>query len=141
LVFPSLHKVYSEQETEELAVEFSTMINPGDLIILNGNLGAGKTYFIKSVLKTLNISGASSPTFALVNEYIDDRKYYHFDFYRIEMIKELYDIGFDEYMNDEEAVKFIEWGNLFPSVLPHKRIEIEISLQSDFSRDFYFKRL
>jgi tRNA threonylcarbamoyladenosine biosynthesis protein TsaE len=136
-----LHKVYSEEETEKLAVEFSTLIIPGDLIILNGNLGTGKTFFIKSVLKALNINSASSPTFALVNEYIDDIMYYHFDFYRIEMIKELYDIGFDEYMNDEEAVKFIEWGNLFPSVLPHKRIEIEISLQSDFSRDFYFKRL
>ena len=68
-------------------------------------------------------------------------KFYHFDFYRIEKIKELYDIGFDEYMNDEEAVKFIEWGNLYPLVLPHKRTEIEITLQDDFSRDFYFNRL
>jgi len=141
LVFPCLHKVYSEQETEKLAIEFSTTIISGDLIILNGNLGTGKTFFIKNVLKALNISGTSSPTFALVNEYIDDIKYYHFDFYRIEKMKELYDIGFEEYMNDEEAVKFIEWGNLFPSVLPHRRIEIEITLQADLSRDFNFKRL
>ena len=141
MVFPCLHKVYSEQETEKLAIEFSTTIISGDLIILNGNLGTGKTFFIKNVLKALNISGTSSPTFALVNEYIDDIKYYHFDFYRIEKMKELYDIGFEEYMNDEEAVKFIEWGNLFPSILPHRRIEIEITLQADLSRDFNFKRL
>ena len=141
MVFPCLHKVYSEEETEKLAIEFSTSIISGDLIILNGNLGTGKTFFIKNVLKALDISGTSSPTFALVNEYVDDIKYYHFDFYRIEKMKELYDIGFEEYMNDEEAVKFIEWGNLFPSVLPHRRIEIEITLQADLSRDFSFKRL
>jgi tRNA threonylcarbamoyladenosine biosynthesis protein TsaE len=141
LVFPSLHKVNSEKDTERLAGEFSTILNPGQLIILNGNLGTGKTFFIKSVLKSFNITGVSSPTFALVNEYLTETKYYHFDFYRIEKIKELYDIGFDEYMNDDEAIKFIEWGNLFPSVLPHKRIEIEIKLQDDFSRDIYFTRL
>ena len=141
MVFPSLHKVYSEQETEKLAVEFFPLLNPGQVIILNGNLGTGKTYFIKSALKSFNINDASSPTFALVNEYIGDMKFYHFDFYRIEVIKELYDIGFDEYMHDEEAIKFIEWGNLFPSILPHRRIEIEITLQDDFTRDFYFNSL
>jgi tRNA threonylcarbamoyladenosine biosynthesis protein TsaE len=133
--------VYLEQETEKLAAEFSFLVNPGDLIVLNGNLGTGKTFFIKSLLKSFNINGVSSPTFALVNEYIGEMKFYHFDFYRIEMIKELYDIGFDEYMNDEEAVKFIEWGNLFPFVLPHKRTEIEITLKDDLSRNFYFNRL
>ena len=141
MVFPFIYKVYSEQETEKLAAEFSSLLNPGDLIILNGNLGTGKTFFIKSLLKSFNISGVSSPTFALVNEYIGDMKFYHFDFYRIGIIKELYDIGFDEYMKDEEAIKFIEWGNLFPLILPHKRIEIEIILQDDFSRDFYFTGL
>ncbi len=138
MVFPSKHKVYNEQDTKKLAVEFSTLMKPGQAIILIGNLGTGKTYFIKSVLKSFNINGASSPTFALINEYIGDMKFYHFDFYRIERVKELYDIGFDEYMNDKEAIKFIEWGNLFPSVLPHKRIEIEITLKDDISRDFHF---
>jgi tRNA threonylcarbamoyladenosine biosynthesis protein TsaE len=141
LVFPFFHKVYSELETEKLAAEFSYLINPGDVIILDGNLGTGKTLFIKSVLKSLSISDVSSPTFALVNEYIGDKKYYHFDFYRIEKISELYDIGFDEYMKEEEAIKFIEWGNLFPLILPHKRTEVKIILQDDFSRDFYFDRL
>ncbi|MDR3610558.1 MAG: tRNA (adenosine(37)-N6)-threonylcarbamoyltransferase complex ATPase subunit type 1 TsaE [Ignavibacteriaceae bacterium] len=133
--------MYSEKDTENLASEFSSFINPGDLVILNGNLGSGKTFFIKEVLKSFNITGVSSPTFALVNEYYGNVNIYHFDFYRIEKINELYDIGFDEYMKDEETIKFIEWGNLFPSILPNKRIEIEIVLQNDLSRDFYFSKL
>ena len=141
MVFPSLYKVISEQDTENIANEFSLLIKPGEVIVLNGNLGSGKTFFIKSVLKSFNIVGVSSPTFSIVNEYTGNIKYYHLDFYRIEMVKELYDIGFDEYMNDEEAIKFIEWGNLFPAILPHKRIEIEIRLNDDFSRDFYFSRV
>lgn len=141
MVFPCIHKVYSEKDTENLASEFSSFINPGDLVILNGNLGSGKTFFIKEVLKSFNITGVSSPTFALVNEYYGNVNIYHFDFYRIEKINELYDIGFDEYMKDEETIKFIEWGNLFPSILPNKRIEIEIVLQNDLSRDFYFSKL
>ena len=141
MVFPSKYKANSEDDTEKLAVEFSYLLKPGQVIILNGNLGTGKTFFIKSVLKAFNISGVSSPTFSLVNEYTGKMKFYHFDFYRIEIVKELYDIGFDEYLNDDESVKFIEWGNLFPMVLPHKRTEIEIKLLDDFSREFYFTRL
>ena len=141
MVFPSLHKVYSEKDTEKLASEFTKILKPGDLIVLNGNLGSGKTFFIKCVLKSYKINGVSSPTFALVNEYLSDMKFYHFDFFRIEDIKELYDIGFDEYMIDDEAVKFIEWGNLYPSILPHKRIEIDIKMQNESDREFYFTSL
>ena len=141
MVFPSIHKVFSEDDTEKLALEFSYLLKPGQVIILNGNLGTGKTFFIRSVLKAFNVNGVSSPTFSLVNEYTGKMKFYHFDFYRIEIVKELYDIGVDEYMNDDESIKFVEWGNLFPMVLPHKRIEIEIKLQDDIGREFYFTRL
>jgi len=78
MVFPSLHKVFSEEDTEKLALEFSSTLKPGEVIILNGNLGTGKTFFIKSVLKSFNINYASSPTFALVNEYSGYKKIYHF---------------------------------------------------------------
>ncbi len=138
MVFPSVHKVVTEDETEELAVEFSKTISPADVIILNGNLGSGKTFFIKKLLRVFNVDGVSSPTFALVNEYYGDQKFYHFDFYRIEQVREIYDIGFDEYMKDDEAVKFIEWGELYPAVLPKKRTEIQITLDSDFNREFSF---
>ncbi|MCK7524620.1 MAG: tRNA (adenosine(37)-N6)-threonylcarbamoyltransferase complex ATPase subunit type 1 TsaE [Ignavibacteriales bacterium] len=58
---------------------------------------------------------------------MDDKTFYHFDFYRINKESELHDIGIEDYFNDEESIIFIEWGNLFPDVLPQKRIEINIS--------------
>ena len=138
MVFPSVHKVYTEQETGILASQFSSTIKSAEVIVLNGNLGSGKTFFIKQVLRSLNVDGVSSPTFALVNEYYGKLKIYHFDFYRIEEVREIYDIGFDEYMKDDDAIKFIEWGELFPEVLPRKRTEIQITLDKDFNREFSF---
>ena len=126
--------MYSEKDTNELAEEFSLNLKTGDVIVLNGELGAGKTFFIKRTSEVLGINNVNSPTFALVNEYTGKFKIYHFDFYRINEIKELYDIGFDDYLNDDEAVVFIEWGNLFPEILPKKRIEIVINVLEDFSR-------
>jgi tRNA threonylcarbamoyladenosine biosynthesis protein TsaE len=138
--FPCTYKVHSEEETVNIAQQFSSTLSPGEVIILNGNLGSGKTFFIKNVLQYFNITEVNSPTFSLVNEYSSNRKFYHFDFYRIENVNELYDIGFDEYMADEEAVKFIEWGNLFRSILPHRRTEIEIILNHDMSRKISFNK-
>lgn len=130
--------MFSEEETANLAAEFALTIKPAEVIVLNGNLGSGKTFFIKKLLRSFKVDGVSSPTFALVNEYYGDLKFYHFDFYRIEQVREIYDIGFDEYMKDEEAVKFIEWGELFPEVLPRRRTEIQITIDKDFNRQFSF---
>jgi tRNA threonylcarbamoyladenosine biosynthesis protein TsaE len=133
-------KVFSEEETASLALNFSNELMPGDVIILNGNLGAGKTFFIRQALKNLGIDNVSSPTFAIVNEYKGKFKIYHFDFYRLTGSAELFDIGFNDYLNDDEAVTFIEWGNLIPGVLPRKRLEISITLDSDFSREFIIEK-
>lgn len=137
--FPVISKVNSESETISLAEEFISGLKGGEKIVLNGELGAGKTFFIKNAANFLGIKNVSSPTFALVNEYSGKFKIYHFDFYRINKINELYDIGFDDYLNDDEAVVFIEWGNLFPEILPNKRIEIEIKILDDFSREIIIK--
>ena len=136
--YPSVIKSGNEMETAAIAENFIKSVIPGDVIILNGNLGAGKTFFIKSALRTLGINNVNSPTFAIVNEYSDDYKFYHFDFYRINGINELFDIGFNDYLNDSEAVIFIEWGSLIPEILPHKRIEINIEIEGDFSREIKF---
>ncbi len=138
--YPFQRKVFSEEETAELAFEFTKELNAGDVIVLNGNLGAGKTFFIKKAALSFGIENVSSPTFALVNEYKGSKKLYHFDFYRINKIGELYDIGINDYLADNESILFIEWGNLFPDVLPHKRIEINIILNEDFSRTFNFTK-
>ncbi len=132
--------VNSEEETVKLALNFAEDLKFGDVVVLNGNLGAGKTFFVKNVVKKFGIENVSSPTFAIVNEYNNNFKFYHFDFYRINNAAELFDIGFYDYLNDLEAIKFIEWGNLIPEVIPKRRIEIEIKIKSDFSREFNFNK-
>ena len=131
--------VKSEKETVKLASEFADGINPGDVIVLNGQLGAGKTFFIKQALLKLGVNTVSSPSFAIINEYKGKIKYYHADFFRLKNIEELYDIGWQDYLNEDEAVVFIEWGNLLPAALPKKRLEIDIYLNEDFSRELNFK--
>ncbi len=138
--FPEKRILNTEEETTKLAVEFAETIKQGDIIILNGNLGTGKTFFVKQAAKYFKISNVSSPTFSLVNEYEGDLKIYHFDFYRINKAAELYDIGINDYFNDSSAVVFIEWGELIPEILPANRIEIRIKLNKDFSREFIFER-
>lgn len=136
--FPHSRKSVSENETSIIAKEFAASLKNGMIIILNGELGAGKTFFIKQVLKQFNVTNANSPTFAIVNEYAGDKTFYHFDFYRINTESELLNIGIEDYFSDEESIIFIEWGNLFPDILPQKRIEINISYLTDNEREFNF---
>lgn len=138
--YPFSLKIFSEAETKNIALEFSKDLKKGDLVVLNGDLGTGKTFFVKAIGKIFGINNVSSPTFALVNEYSGKFKIYHLDFYRIEKSEEIYDIGFNDYINDNEAIMFIEWGELFPEILPHKRFEIKIILNEDFSRSFIINR-
>ena len=139
MFFPYARKSVSESETSIIAEEFAASLKNGMIIILNGELGAGKTFFIKQVLKQFNVTNANSPTFAIVNEYAGDKTFYHFDFYRINTESELLNIGIEDYFSDEESVIFIEWGNLFPDILPQKRIEININYLTADEREFEFK--
>ena len=138
MTFPYSRKSKSEVDTVLIADDFSSKLKNGMIIILNGDLGAGKTFFIKHVLQKFGITNTNSPTFAIVNEYVADKVFYHFDFYRINKESELHDIGIEDYFNDEQSIIFIEWGNLFPHVLPKKRIEINISYINDNEREFNF---
>lgn len=137
--FPVKREINSEEETTSVAIEFAKVIKPGDVICLNGNLGAGKTFFIKQVVKQYGIVNASSPTFAIVNEYAGTRNVYHFDFYRINKVAELYDIGFNDYINDTDSIVFIEWAELFTQVLPSKTIEVKLILNEDSTREIEIK--
>ena len=132
-------KSNSEGDTKKIAEEFAKYISDGMIVTLIGNLGAGKTFFIKRVLEQFNINNANSPTFAIVNEYYGKKKFYHFDFYRINSQAELIDIGIEDYFNDEESVTFIEWADMFPNVIPSKRIEVKINMMENDSRLFEFK--
>ena len=133
-------EVHSEEETCRLADEFASHLSEGDIIVLNGNLGAGKTFFIREACRCLKVNNVNSPTFALINEYKGKNRIYHFDFYRINKIEELYDIGFEDYFDDENAIIFIEWGNLFPEILPSRRIDINIKTGKENHRTFEFRK-
>lgn len=124
----------SEEDTFRIAKEFAGNILPGEIICLTGNLGTGKTQFVKGFCSRFGIDRADSPTFAIVNEYSGKIKINHFDFYRINRIEELFDIGFEEYLTDD-AVTIIEWAELFEEILPKNRINIFINFVSEKIRE------
>ena len=136
--FPFSFISKSKEDTIAIANEFADLVENGMIIILDGELGSGKTFFIRQVLQKFNVTNANSPTFAIVNEYAGDKIFYHFDFYRIIKETELLDIGIKDYFYNEGSVIFIEWGNLFPNILPRKRIEINISYNENDLRVFNF---
>jgi tRNA threonylcarbamoyladenosine biosynthesis protein TsaE len=136
--FPFMRISRSETDTILIAGEFAKLLKKGMIIILNGDLGAGKTFFTKHVLQKFGITYTNSPTFAIVNQYYGDETVYHFDFYRINKESELHDIGIEDYFKDEQSIIFIEWGNLFQQVLPKNRVEINISFINENEREFSF---
>ncbi len=125
-------KVFAEWLAESL--------RNGDFVALVGNLGAGKTALVKAVCLNYGIVEVNSPSFAIVNEYYGERLIYHLDFYRIKNAEELVNIGYYEYVNSAEAIKFVEWADMFPNVLPPKRIEIKIEYIKETKRKIFVKR-
>jgi tRNA threonylcarbamoyladenosine biosynthesis protein TsaE len=138
--YPSTIKTSTEAETAMLASEFIISCKNGDRVVLNGDLGAGKTFFIKAALTSIGITNVNSPSFAIVNEYHNKYHICHFDFYRLKNSAELFDIGWQDYVNEDDSILFIEWGNRLPSVLPAERIEISISILNGTEREFRFEK-
>ena len=125
----------SENETNKVAVWLSSKIKNGDAILLNGEIGAGKTFFIKSLLNIFDVKNVSSPTFAIVNEYNGKYKFIHIDFYRIKKADELFEIGYFEYLNNlNDIILLIEWADLFSQYLPDRCIQINIDILNDDRR-------
>lgn len=118
--------VDNEKKTIELGKKLGSLLNKGDIICINGDLGTGKTHFTKGIAKGLLIDDyITSPTFNIVNEYTGRLKLYHFDVYRVNDPDEIYAIGFDEYIFSD-AVSIIEWSNYIDELLPKERISIKI---------------
>jgi tRNA threonylcarbamoyladenosine biosynthesis protein TsaE len=138
--YPSKINSGSVDESASFAAEFMLSCKKGDRIVLNGDLGAGKTFFIKAALSSIGIKNVNSPSFAIVNEYQNNFHIYHFDFYRLKNSSELFDIGWQDYLNDDESIIFIEWGKRFPTVLPKERIEINIDITNESEREFSFDK-
>lgn len=117
----------SPDETKRIAAEIAAGLEPGDVLCMYGDLGAGKTAFVQGLAKGLGIkSHITSPTFTIVNEYSGRLPLYHFDVYRIADPDEMYEIGYDEYVYGD-GVCVIEWPQLIDEILPRRRYSITIT--------------
>lgn len=121
----------------EAAHEFVVNIGSHTVFAFYGKMGAGKTTFIKAVCEELGVDDViTSPTFAIVNEYHGNacgRTIYHFDFYRIKKLEEVYDMGYEDYFYSG-ALCFMEWPELIEELLPGDAVRVTISEQEDGSR-------
>lgn len=116
----------SLEDTKKFGIKLGKALKPGDILCLNGDLGAGKTTLTKSIGEGLGVEDyITSPTFALINEYEGKYPVYHFDTYRLEDIEEVDDLGFDEYIYGK-GVSIIEWADRIEKVLPREKIIIDI---------------
>ena len=120
----------------EAARQFIESIGEHRVFAFYGKMGAGKTTFIKASCEELGVCDViTSPTFAIVNEYTipNDQCIYHFDFYRIKKLEEVYDMGFEDYFYSG-ALCFIEWPELIEEVLPEDAVKVSICENADGSR-------
>ena len=121
----------------EAARQFVAATGENTVFAFYGKMGAGKTTFIKAVCEELGVEDViTSPTFAIVNEYRSDTTgelIYHFDFYRIKKIEEVYDMGYEDYCYSG-ALCFIEWPELIEELLPEEAVKVTIEENADGSR-------
>lgn len=121
----------SAEQTAAFAAALAELASSGDLIVLSGDLGAGKTAFAKGFGAALDISEPiTSPTFTLVREYRGRLKMYHLDVYRLDQIEEALDLGLAELL-DDDAVTLIEWGEAILPALPPEYLEVRLELGDD----------
>jgi tRNA threonylcarbamoyladenosine biosynthesis protein TsaE len=129
------------EHIRETARKFIENIGDNRVFAFYGKMGAGKTTFIKAVCEELGVDDViTSPTFAIVNEYTSHSDLltmpstiYHFDFYRIKKLEEVYDMGFEEYFYSR-ALCFIEWPELIEDVLPEDAVKVTIEENADGTR-------
>ncbi|SES24165.1 tRNA threonylcarbamoyladenosine biosynthesis protein TsaE [Gracilibacillus ureilyticus] len=123
----------TDEETKKLAEKLALLVKPSDVLTLEGNLGAGKTTFVKGLGTGLGVRRTiNSPTFTIVKEYMGEIPLYHMDVYRLEESDE--DIGFNEYF-DGDGVTVIEWASFIEDFLPAERLAIEIRRKDEYTRE------
>ena len=126
----------------EAAKQFVNEMGEHKVFAFYGTMGAGKTTFIKAVCEELGVEDViTSPTFAIVNEYsiaAKEESLYHFDFYRIKKLEEVFDMGYEDYFYSG-SLCFIEWPELIEELLPDDAVRVEITEQADGSRKVFIE--
>lgn len=138
-------RIENLENIREAAKSFVNGIGDSKVFAFYGKMGAGKTTFIKAVCEELGVEDViTSPTFAIINEYTTHSSLltphstiYHFDFYRIKKLEEVYDMGYEDYFYSG-ALCFIEWPELIEEVLPEDAVKVTITEQADGSRTINF---
>ena len=128
-------RIDSIDTIREAAREFINNMGEAHVFAFYGKMGAGKTTFVKAICEELGVKDViTSPTFAIINEYeADGEPLYHFDFYRIKKLEEVYDMGYEDYFYSG-ALCFIEWPELIEEILPDDAVRVSITEQEDGSR-------
>ncbi|MBR5803854.1 MAG: tRNA (adenosine(37)-N6)-threonylcarbamoyltransferase complex ATPase subunit type 1 TsaE [Bacteroidaceae bacterium] len=130
-------RIDSLENIHEAARQFVSAMEENTVFAFYGKMGAGKTTFVKAICEELGVSDViNSPTFAIVNEYRADETgelIYHFDFYRIKRLEEVYDMGYEDYLYSG-ALCFIEWPELIEELLPEDAVRVTIEEQPDGTR-------
>ena len=129
-------KIKDIDSITDAAQEFIAQMGENKIFAFYGGMGAGKTTFVKALCEAMGVTDTvNSPTFAIVNEYNtpSGRPIYHFDFYRIKRLTEVYDMGYEDYFYGR-GLCFIEWPELIEDLLPEETVKVTITEQSDGSR-------
>lgn len=122
---------YSKEGTEKIGEEFAKKLHKGDVVLLYGDLGFGKTTFVNGVARGLGVtSRIISPTFPIIRTH---PKFYHIDLYRIEDKKQIEEMGLRELFEDKDLIKIVEWSEKLES-LPEKRWEVRFTLNKNDAR-------
>lgn len=133
-------RISSIDEIAQAASQFVDAMGESTVFAFYGKMGAGKTTFIKAVCEALGVTDViNSPTFAIVNEYLDGKgePIYHFDFYRIKRPQEVLDIGYEDYVYSGN-VCFMEWPELIEDLLPEDVVKVSVEEEADGSRKITF---
>lgn len=131
-------RITSEEELPQVAEAVLAATEHRTVVVFRGEMGAGKTTLIREIAAQLGCTDTvTSPTFAIVNQYqgADDRTVYHFDFYRIEDLREAYDFGYEEYFYSGDLC-LVEWPERIEPLLPDEVVTVRIAVESETARTF-----
>ena len=126
----------SPEETRAFGRSLAQKLQPGDVLLLWGNLGAGKSEMTRGIAEGLGVSGpVTSPSCTILNVYDDGRvPLYHFDWYRLESAEELYEMGMDEYLGGD-GVAVVEWPSQCPEAIPETYLSVELKPVGETERE------